>query len=92
MLRSGGGGGREALVQAVAVAGTPALPAVAVDGRLQLAQRAQAFLFTFKRIQVLHVPKKRWREKTRHDVVSQPEEENYLKLKTKIHFKRSLYC
>lgn len=52
----GGAWGRGVAVQAAGVAGTAALPAVAVDGGLQLARRAQAFLLTLKGVEILHVP------------------------------------
>lgn len=52
----GGAWGRGVAVQAAGVAGTTALPAVAVDGGLQLPRGAQALLLTLKGVEVLHVP------------------------------------
>lgn len=52
----GGAWGRGVAVQAAGVAGTATLSAVAVDGGLQLARRAQAFLLTLKGVKILHVP------------------------------------
>lgn len=48
--------GRAVTVKAVGVAGTPAFPAIAVYGGLQLPRRAEALLLAFEWIQVLHIP------------------------------------
>lgn len=47
---------RGVAIQAAGVAGTATLSAVAVDGCLQLARRAQAFLLALKGVEILHVP------------------------------------
>lgn len=52
----GGAWRRGVAVQAAGVAGAPTLSAVAVDGSLKLAWRAQAFLFALKGVEILHVP------------------------------------
>lgn len=52
----GGAWGGGVAVQAAGVAGTATLSAVAVDGSLQLARRAQALLLTLKGVEILHVP------------------------------------
>lgn len=52
----GGAWGRGVAVQAAGVAGAATLAAVAVDGGLQLARRAQAFLLALEGVQILHVP------------------------------------
>lgn len=59
-MRGGARGGTVA-VKAVGVARAPPLPAITVDGGLQLPRRAQALLLTLKRVQILHVPARRHR-------------------------------
>lgn len=55
----GGAWGGGVAVQAAGVAGTATLSAIAVDGRLQLARRAQALLLALEGVQILHVPTRR---------------------------------
>lgn len=52
----GGAWRRGVAVQAAGVAGAPTLSPVAVDGGLQFARRAQAFLLALKGVEILHVP------------------------------------